>query len=91
MRVALPFVVAALAGTAITSARAAPTSTTNIRRSNRKVQTQASARPEVLTDVLPNYNEDSEKGFLSLPQDDPDPVGRARRLSYVGIKRRFTP
>jgi hypothetical protein len=92
MRVALPLLVATLAGTAVTFARAAPTSITNIRRSNGKVQTQdqATVLPEVLADDLALHNEDSEKSFLSLSQDDPDPAGRARRFSYRAPFWEFT-
>jgi hypothetical protein len=35
--------------------------------------------------------DEEKKGFLSIPQDDPDPAGRARRLSYRAPYWEFVP
>lgn len=38
------------------------------------------ATTQASTKVL--HQQTQQEGFLSIPQDDPDPIGRARRLSY---------
>jgi hypothetical protein len=70
MRLSSLSLLAALVGTTFVTARDVPRSTT----SNKA---QAQARRELV-----NLKDEEKKGFLSIPQDDPDPAGRALRLSY---------
>jgi cytochrome oxidase Cu insertion factor (SCO1/SenC/PrrC family) len=74
MRVSLSLLVA-LVGTTFVTARDVPASTTKTRRTRTKAP--ANAQQGSLT-----FTDEEEKGFLSIPQDDPDPAGRVRRLSY---------
>lgn len=77
MRVSLSLL-AALVGTTLVTARDVPTGTsTATKRRRTSTKTQAQVHQELT--ILQNEN---KNGFLSIPQDDPDPAGRARRLSY---------
>lgn len=73
-----------LVGTTLLTARGIPTSSTKSYPTKNKAQARA------LRETLVTLRDEEKNGFLSIPQDDPDPAGRSLRLSYRAPFWEFT-
>ena len=84
MRVLLPLLAAlvAVATARDDPATASTPSTTKTRRTTKDTKTRLRRKTQDQNNANRELFALDKKGFLSIPQDDPDPAGRARRLSY---------
>jgi len=92
MRVLFPLLAAlvAVATARDDLATASTTSTTKTRRTTKDTKRSLRRKAQDENNANRELFALDKKGFLSIPQDDPNPVGRARRLSYRAPFWEFT-